>query len=149
MQGAMVGGAEHHELVGVVVASVGAGLEVVEVDVAGMAAAGDDAAAGVAAQDLAADAWGDGLAGALHGTTHVGRGARSDGADVFAVARLLGPSISNFLGAGGARTRPAPRGTCVRDGALMGRRRWRPPGVGGGGCFGGGVFVVKTGIEDL
>ena len=59
--GAMVSAAQWDEAFGVVGAAFGAGVEVVDVQVLVVAAAGDGAALAVAAEDLAADGRGDGL----------------------------------------------------------------------------------------
>jgi hypothetical protein len=73
MQRPVMRGTQHDELVRVVVAAFGPGFQVVNVDEGRVSAAGYDARAGVAPHDLAADAWGNALAGAAWRTTHVGR----------------------------------------------------------------------------
>ena len=81
VHGAMMGRAEHDEVIGVVRAAFRAQLEVVHVDEGRVPAPGDDAATFVAAEDVTADSWGDCLRGAVGDSrgwvTHVGLGTRS------------------------------------------------------------------------
>ena len=59
VHGAMMGRAERHEVISVVTAALGAQVEVMHVDEGGVPAAGDDAAAFVAAEDATAERWRD------------------------------------------------------------------------------------------
>jgi hypothetical protein len=78
VHGAMMGRAEHDEVIGVVRAALGAQLEVMHVDEGRVPAPGDDAAAFVAAEDMTAERRGDCLRGAMGDSplwaTHVGLG---------------------------------------------------------------------------
>jgi hypothetical protein len=65
MHGAVMRRAEHDEVIGVVRAALRAQLEVMHVDEGRVPAPGDDAAAFIAAEDVAAERWGDGLRGAV------------------------------------------------------------------------------------
>jgi hypothetical protein len=77
VHGAMMGRAEHDEVIGVVRAALRAQLEVMHVDEGRVPAPGDDAAAIVATEDVAAERRGDCLGGAvLRGA--VLRGAEGD-----------------------------------------------------------------------
>ena len=65
VHGAMMGRAEHDEVIGVVRAALRAQLEVMHVDEGRVPAPRDDAAAFVAAEDVTAERWGDCLGGAV------------------------------------------------------------------------------------
>ena len=87
--------AEYDKVIGVVMTTLGAQLEVVHVDEGRVPAPEDDAAALVAAEDATAERWGDCLRGTVGGSrlwvTHVGVGNRFKPRTGGAAARLRRP----------------------------------------------------------